>query len=201
MPDSDRPLLRGSPAPVEVFSPADDALACDAARIYARHSAELYRYARRFGDDAMADDVVQEVFLRVLLYKRADADRLTLPFLLAMTRNAALNALSRLPRGGSELPDGDAEPVATEHEPGDSALETSLAALLDDLSQRQRDTLELVEARGLSESQAARALSMTRSAVSSRRRKAVVRLRRIAAAAAGAAWTMPAGGAARARAA
>jgi len=149
--------------------------------MYARFAPRLHAYARRFVDASLADDIVQEVFLRVLKYKSGEVEKLPLQFLLAMTRNTALRVLvsRRRELGGGPIEIDDARATRTERRAENAALRPNLSTLLERLPARQRDAVELTAARGLTEHQAARAMNASRSAVSQRKQAGLDHLRRV----------------------
>lgn len=145
--------------------------------LYNRFSARLLSYARRLADPALAEDIVQEVFLRVLKYKGDQADTLPLQFLITMTKNVALRMLaSRRREIGTGIEDLD-RPVPTRVEEG--LVREAVPGLLGRLSDRQREAVMLTTGRGLSEHQASLAMNSSRSAVSQRRRQAIEEMRRV----------------------
>ncbi len=144
--------------------------------VYARFAPRLHAYARRFVDSTLADDIVQEVFLRVLAYKDGRVDRLPLQFLLTMTRNVALTMLASRRRASAICVRAGAHEAASEMM---SEL-PRVAEILSRLPDRQRDAIELTSVHGLTEHQAARAMNASRSAVSQRKHAALDHLRRIA---------------------
>lgn len=158
--------------------PASAALQVDSElqRAFARMRPRLVLYAQRVAGPDLAEDVVQEVFLRLLRYRGEGAAQVSLPFALAATRNVArtmLSERSRVERARSYAQRWD-RPV---YGPAPSELEGCVAELLATLSTRQREALLMTDGFGLSESQAGRALSMSRAAISARRRAAIRRLR------------------------
>lgn len=156
------------PAPVE-----------DPSGLYARFYPRLYGYARRFADPALAEDIVQEVFLRVLKYKNGDVASLPLQFLLTMTRNVALRMLQTRRREVEVASEAAGERGAPGRRHEEPALHASVPGLLERLPERQREAVELTTARGLSEHQASLAMNASRSAVSARRRTGLEHLRRV----------------------
>ncbi|MBL9033081.1 MAG: sigma-70 family RNA polymerase sigma factor [Phycisphaerae bacterium] len=133
--------------------------------------ARVVAFARRFGDRALADDIAQEVCLRVLTYRRDEP--VTTGFLIVTARNVAMRLLA-LRRREALVPSRGAGRLAGEAAPDRAEVVRRLASLPD----RQREVVELTSARGLTERQAALALRMSRSAVCARRRSALLQLRR-----------------------
>tara|TARA_B100000965_G_scaffold401071_1_gene424162 strand:+ start:293 stop:877 length:585 start_codon:yes stop_codon:yes gene_type:complete len=115
--------------------------------LYRRHSGEVFRFVRKLsGDDALADDVVQDTFLRVLRsLERFDERRAFRPWLARIARNAAFDALRERQKltGGRELSES-AEPE-TGSRIGERVAGLEAAALaraaLDDLPDEQRALL------------------------------------------------------------
>lgn len=145
--------------------------------LYAKFYPRLYGYARRLADPAMAEDIVQEVFLRVLKYKNGNVQALPLQFLITMTKNVALRMLSSRRRELGVVAESANRPV-----PGrdaEDALGGVLPELLERLPERQREAIVLTAAHGLSEHQAGLAMNSSRSAVSARRRTGIEHLRRV----------------------
>ena len=68
-------------------------------RLYDRHSANVYRFARRLGlDRSAAEDLVSEVFLEVWRHARAFEGRAQVStWLLAITRYRGLDMIRRIP--------------------------------------------------------------------------------------------------------
>ncbi|MFN0134102.1 MAG: RNA polymerase sigma factor [Phycisphaerales bacterium] len=136
-------------------------------------------FAQRFGDRALAEDIAQEVYLRVLTYRRDET--ISPGFLIVTARNVALR-LKAARRHHEAMPPcaSDAPPGRHGDEPpgSGSAEPPEVLRRLADLPDRQREVVELTAARGLSERQAGLALSMSRSAVCARRRSAIAQLRR-----------------------
>lgn len=85
--------------------------------LYRRHAGEVFRFVRKLtGADALADDVVQETFLRLLRgLERFDERRSFRPWLARIARNAAFDALGARKKlaGGRELSESS-EPRDTE---------------------------------------------------------------------------------------
>ena len=144
--------------------------------LYHDYHARALAYARRLVGDADAEDVVQEGFLRLTRFKSLTRSHLNAPFVLAVMRNTAMTMLARSGRArkrdqgaADERRDGLAwHPPARE-----SAIDRHLA----DLTEGQREALILVEVRGLSDTQAGLAMSLSRTVVSAKKRSAVQALR------------------------
>jgi RNA polymerase sigma factor (sigma-70 family) len=150
------------------------------ARLYACFYPRLTAYARRLVDASLAEDIVQEVFLRVLKYKDGEVERLPIQFLLTMTRNVALRVLASKRRECGAVPE-TMESMESAPRVEMRLAHPSVPDLLERLPERQREALTLTTGRGLSEQQASLAMNASRSAVSQRRRSAIEHLRRFTA--------------------
>ena len=117
--------------------------------LFGRHQVHIYRFALRFlRDEAMAEDVVSEVFLHV--WRRADQFEFRCAvstWLLAITRNTAISALRC--RSEAEL---DSEMASAIVDPADDpecstnkkVLGSLLQICLASLSQAHREVIDLV---------------------------------------------------------
>lgn len=146
----------------------------------------VYSQARRWAGPALADDVVQELFLRLLKYKSGDLREVPVGLIVRMTRNAAATARQAESRAQVRAQTG-AQTRGREDNTGSrdetvfpDRLPDWLAREIRNLPQRQRDAFLLTELKGLSETEAAKSLEMSRSAISERRRIALTKLREAA---------------------
>ena len=152
------------------------------------HTPAVYAHALRFfGDSSAAEDVVQEVWIKVYrALPTFDGRARFSTWLYRVTRNTCLDQV----RHGKRVP-VPADPVDGPPAPGDLAdavaLSASLEHALAQLTQEDRDALSAVSVFGLSYSEAAEIFSVPVGTVKSR----VFRARRSLAALLG----MPAGGA------
>jgi len=136
-------------------------------------------YARRLVGDADAEDVAQEAFLRVIKYRGATPDGLTVRFVCAVVRNVAHThngaGIGRAACAINAAALAEPERTRRRSAPGLSAW---IAQELGDLPGSQYDAVVLMELHGLSEVEAARVLNLSRSAIGSKRRTALETLRR-----------------------
>jgi DNA-directed RNA polymerase specialized sigma24 family protein len=135
-------------------------------------------YARKLVGNAMAEDVAQEVFLRLLRYKRTAERDLTISFVLSVTHNVAVTM-----RGGSKRRsqiDGECFDFINQGRPNhntNSSAPADATERVRQLPQSLYDLVMMTEVQGLSERQAGLALSLPRSAVNAKRRSALKSLR------------------------
>jgi len=151
---------------------AGDAGAFDA--LFRRWASPLLRYlARMLRDDAAAEDLVQEAFLRVHRARdRYAPDARFSTWLYRIATNLALNELRRpRRRARHEPPDGESGPELAAHaaEPEGAVdarrrAERALA-LLEELPEKQRAALCLAALEGLSYAEVAEALEVSEPAV------------------------------------
>jgi RNA polymerase sigma-70 factor (ECF subfamily) len=145
------------------------------AELWSRFRRPLYAYLIRQlgGDTATADDLLQEVFVRV--HRRIgtlrDEERLT-AWLYRIARNVAVDHLrgaGRL-RMGEELPE-----IAVEEEDGPRASERlapAVRAMIEQLAPEAREALLATEYEGLTQAQLAARLGLSLSGAKSRVQRA-----------------------------
>lgn len=155
--------------------------------LYGRHKGPVYRYLlRQSGDPAAADDLFQEVWVRVI--KARENYRPIAQFNTYLYR-LAHNCLVDLVRRSKSRPGerhwediDDHPPVATTRAPDEeTALEETAAQLrvaLDSLSDEQREAFLLHQESGLTLEQIGRVVGVGRETIKSRLRYAVAHLRR-----------------------
>lgn len=157
----------------------DDALA----EVYRRHGGSVYSLARRvLGDDARAEEVVQEVFLRLWQHPdRFDPDRGTLrSFLLAAAHGRAVDLLrSESSRRDREMREARSAATAgydIEREVWDLTLAEQVKAALAELAPDERRAIELAYFGGHTYRQVAVLLGQPEGTVKSRIRTGLRRL-------------------------
>ncbi len=160
----------------------EDALA----EAYRRHGGAVYGLARRVtGDSAEAEDVTQEVFLRLWNQPdRFDAARGTLrSFLLAQCHGRAVDLVrSRTSRAAREERVGRGDPGSgyeLEREVWDLVLADQVAAAVRQLPDDERDAIELAYFEGHTYREVAALLSQPEGTVKSRIRTGLGRMRRV----------------------
>lgn len=157
----------------------EDALA----EVYRRHGGAVYGLARRvLNDDARAEEVVQEVFMRLWhAPERCDTDRGSLrSFLLADAHGRAVDHL-RSETSRRRREEQDARRTANagydlEHEVWDLTLAEQVKSALDDLPVEERRAIELAYFGGHSYREVAARLGEPEGTVKSRIRAGLRRL-------------------------
>ncbi len=151
--------------------------------LYQRYSAGVYQLARRrLNDDRMAEDVVQDVFLRVWYHAgKWDASRGSVDtWILVIARHVTYDYLrNQVQQGHLRAID---EALVQLIDPQDSIgelieLET-MNQMLETLSPEQRQVIRLIYADGLTAARAAEVLGIPLGTVKSRLRLALDHLRR-----------------------
>jgi len=133
------------------------------------HTPAVYAHAMRFfGEPAAAEDVVQEVWIKVYRSLRTFDERAKFStWLFRITRNACLDAV----RAGKRRP-LTLDPLDTIAAPGDLADEVALSASLEraiaSLPPEDRDAFSAVALFGLTYADAAQALGVPAGTVKSR---------------------------------
>jgi RNA polymerase sigma-70 factor, ECF subfamily len=154
------------------------------AEVYRRHGRAVYGLARRvLQDEAEAEDVTQEVFLRLWREPdRFDPDRGTLrSFLLAQAHGRAVDAVrsssSRRAREARDAARTARAEYDLQHEVWDLALADQVAQALGALSDDERRAIELAYFEGRTYRDVARVLGQPEGTVKSRIRSGMRRLR------------------------
>jgi RNA polymerase sigma-70 factor (ECF subfamily) len=142
------------------------------------HQLHVWRFLRRLvGDDALAEDVTQETFLRI--YTRLDSFAFQAKFttwMFQIARNAGIDALRARDRRSRVATEAS---TSTPHAPvAPPDLRVELQAALDSLPAKLRTVLLLVEVLGLRYREAAAVLGVPEGTVKSRVFQARLRLHR-----------------------
>jgi RNA polymerase sigma-70 factor (ECF subfamily) len=145
----------------------------DVRRLYDRHGPALVAYACTFATDgAAAEDVVHQVFLRLLSAEVAMPD-VPVAYVYRAVRNTALNAW----RSGQRDAPLDPENNVFEHRGGNREAALALQKALAELPEEQRETVVMRMWSGLTLEEVAAATSVPLNTVASRYRYALEKLR------------------------
>lgn len=153
------------------------------ATLFERHHARLYRYCLRMtGNRASAEDLVQEIFMKILKYKatfRDDSD--FVPWMFGVGRNACLGHLRRA--ANAHVSEHDLDEIPSKDEPfetpdQDQEGELVRRALLR-LPAERREVLVLSRFEFKTYEEIAQALDCTVGAVKVRVHRAMKQLREV----------------------
>ena len=154
------------------------------APLFERHHARLYRFCLRMtGNRPASEDLVQDVFMRMLKYSRTFKDEMSfLPWMFRIARNACADhwrrtAADRMPADGRDVED-IAEPADEESGPRDERAELIQRALLA-LPAERREVLLLSRYEFKTYEEIARALGCSVGAVKVRAHRAIKQLREV----------------------
>lgn len=147
------------------------------ANAWEKHEAELRRFLRhRTGDDAAAEDLLQEVFLRALRQKNGlcgiDNPR---AWLFHAARNLLIDRL-RLTKDQVELPD-DLAAAPDDMPPPVDGLTQCLPRVLSELSPADREVILLCDIGGMTQQDYAQRIGLSLPAAKSRVQRARTRLK------------------------
>jgi len=149
------------------------------ATLFERHHARLYRYcARMTGNRSTAEDLVQDVFMRMLQYKSTFRDDSEfVPWMFGIARNACLGHLRR--SAATQPVDGDVESLApaVEHDPVADQQGELVRRALDKLPPDGREVLVLSRYEFKSYEEIAAVLGCSVGAVKVRAHRAIKQLR------------------------
>jgi RNA polymerase sigma-70 factor (ECF subfamily) len=138
------------------------------ATLYDRHSGAVFGYAYRLtGERASAEDAVQEAFLALLRSRSYDPRRPFLPWMLTVTRNAALDLMRKRTRRGEVTLDEDVARTGPSGPRGvDAADEVEKA--LSRVPDEYREALWLCDGMGMSYREASELMGCDEGTVGSR---------------------------------
>jgi RNA polymerase sigma-70 factor (ECF subfamily) len=152
------------------------------ATLFERHHARVYGYCLRMtGNRASAEDLVQDVFMKMLKYKATFKDDSDLvPWMFGIARNSCLAHLKRRaadqPRAAADV---EQTPEAGDEEPRDERQSELVRAALLRLPAERREILVLSRFEYKSYDEIARVLDCSVGAVKVRAHRAMKQLREI----------------------
>jgi len=141
--------------------------------LYARHAGAVRRFlAALLGDAALAEDVTQEAFFRAYRHlERYEPRRAFRPWLLAIARNAGLNALRSRKKAVAADVDGEASRATSDRVPRAAAAREASAlarAALADLEPEVRALLAQRHGLGLTQAELAQSWGVTERTIRNR---------------------------------
>lgn len=146
----------------------------------------LVSFASRLVDADSAEDLVQEAFVRALESGRSDLSQLPEAYFRTIVRNLAMDFFGRRSRDRLAAERMHSRAGAREHAevphdvPAAGTLDDDIRQRLEELSQRQWESLVMTVVLGLTERQAASASAVSRAAVTGGRERALQLLRQAA---------------------
>ena len=149
--------------------------------LFRRHSRRVFvQCLRLVGDPDVADDMVQETFLRVLRHRASfrGSARFT-TWLHRIASNVCLDHLRGRRRPVSNDVDSEASQAVTVFQPTESDGVSVLRSALDKLSQDKRELLTMCRLEGLSYADAAERLGVSEGALRVRVHRAMTELKAI----------------------
>ena len=146
--------------------------AAEVRHLYDQHGPALVAYARSFVYAAAAEDVVHQVFLR-LLSPEVEMPDVPVAYVYRAVRNAALNAR----RNGQRLAPLDPQLSVFKHRGGNMEAALTLEKALGELPEEQRQVVVMRIWSGLTLEEAAAATGAPLNTVASRYRYALEKLR------------------------
>ncbi len=146
------------------------------ARLYRKFSDRLRQFIRRrIADDAAADDILQDVFLRIhsRIETLRDRDKIE-SWIFQITRNAISDHYRNLK--ATVEPSENIAAAEDEQTPA-RALASGLAEMIQSLPEHYREALQLTEEHGIKQRELAKRLGVSVSGAKSRVQRARARLR------------------------
>lgn len=147
----------------------------EAERLVGEHYADVLRYCRRHAPSGLAEDAVQETFLRFVRARaRYREQGRVRAYLITIARNVCTDMVRGRSAGWDELP----ESLSAGGDPADTDDARDLTRALAKLPRIQRDALELRYGQGLRVGEVGHVLGMSRFAAARTLSAALEALRR-----------------------
>ena len=176
-------MLSSDPSALDSARPLQQAGACDPralAEIHDRYYPELYRYALyHLGDDAAAQDVVSEVFVRLLVALRAGRppQRTLSGWLFGVAAHLVADHFRRAPRESTPIWESLMPHTSAAHDAEAHLQHQQLRAAMRSLTPGQQDVLALRFGDGFSLKQTAGIMGKSVNAVKALQFRATAALR------------------------
>ncbi len=148
-----------------------------------RHYDIIVRYVSRWGSRDVAEDVAQEVFLRLMALPNIENRELSAGYLIAVARNILRRQARKSKRAAEAMAclraaqDGPGEAPPQTDDPG-PVEDRSLQAALDSLSAKHADAVRLLVCQGLTYKAAAAAMNVGLNTVHTWELRGLERMRR-----------------------
>jgi RNA polymerase sigma-70 factor, ECF subfamily len=155
-----------------------DVTNCSLEGVYEGFHAELRRFIiGRVSDASAADDILQEVYLRIHTHidSLRDCSRLQ-AWVYQIARNAIIDYY-RSRRPAAELPESLPLPVNPDENTAETELAASLSGMINDLPEKYRQALSLTTFEGLTQQEVAERLGLSLSGAKSRVQRAREKLK------------------------
>lgn len=140
----------------------------------------VYAFARKSAGPAVAEDVAQEVFMRVLQHPRLETLSISISYLLKIAHNLLRRRYSRSVRL-MEILDDHVRPVVERKYAGDTRATSAERAVLDSairrLSSDEQEAIRLIVCEGHSYAQAAMSLDVSVTTINNWKHRGLTKLR------------------------
>ena len=153
-------------------------------RLFEAYYDRIYCFARKSAPPEVAEDVTQEVFLRLLQHPRFNTLQLTSSYLIKIAHNLLRRRHSRWVKL-QEILDSIAAEQASNRRRETHTLEEDedskgrIEGAMTGLNTAERDALELIICRGLSYQQAAKSLNTSITTINNRKYRGLQKLKQI----------------------
>jgi RNA polymerase sigma factor (sigma-70 family) len=140
----------------------------------------VYAFARKSAGPAVAEDVAQEVFVRVLQHPRLESLSISISYLLKIAHNLLRRRYSRSVRL-TEILDQHVRPAAERRHAGDTRATPAERGVLDQAIRRlntdEQEAVRLIVCEGCSYAQAAMSLDVSVTTINNWKHRGIAKLR------------------------
>lgn len=149
--------------------------------LFERYYERVYIFARRSLDPAQAEDIAQEVFVRMLTVRDLEGKEISISYLLKVADNLIKRSHRRRRRLEAFI-EREAAARGDQHTPGRNARqapidESGMPRAAEGLSRGERDALDLIVCRGMSYEAAAQCLDVRVSTINNWKFRGIQKLR------------------------